>query len=81
MSEPMDPAIVEAMLDRLTNYPADGQPPNDDTTRALILCGFIARVEVNKSCSTCGAMRRDYSWLKITAGGRAFVAAAQRAPA
>jgi rubrerythrin len=78
MSEPIDPAIVEAMLERLTNFPANGKPPNDDTTMSLILCGFVERVDIDKACPACGTPKLDYSYMKITAGGRAFMAAAQR---
>jgi rubrerythrin len=80
MAHQIDQAMVVAMLDRLTNYPSNGKPPDDDTTYALILCGFIERINIDKACPACGTPRLDYSWLKITAGGRAFMAAALTAP-
>jgi len=73
-----DPELLRAMAERLANYPSDGKPPNDDTTHALNLCGFIERIEINKSCPACGTPKLDYSYLKITAGGRYFLAAMQQ---
>lgn len=78
MSTPIDPNLLSAMIDRLANFPSDGKPPIDETTMALIACGFIERQEVQKHCATCGTLRLDYSYLKLTAGGRAFLTVAQR---
>lgn len=67
---------VAELAAALANFPSDGKPPADDLHFELILLGFIQEHEVKKPCRNCGASLTDYRFLKLTAGGRMFLAAA-----
>lgn len=64
--------IVQEMVDRLVNFPVNGKPPMDVTTRRLLAFGFIEEHEVKKACRECGTPRTDYRFMKLTDGGRLF---------
>lgn len=72
-------AAIAAMVDALDNFPANAAPPDNEATTLLILAGFLERREITKACSSCGAARHDYSYMRITEGGKLFHAAARAA--
>ncbi len=76
---PEELAMARRMLDLLGTFPADGQLRSDLfdplTVTEAISCSLIERVVIEKPCKTCGTRRHDYSFFRITAAGRYFLAA------
>lgn len=71
---------IQALADALANFPSNGKPQESDTMMTLILAGLVERQEVKKPCRNCGQPLLDYSFMRITAAGRYFLAAAALAP-
>lgn len=68
----------------LSEFPSDGQLRSDaqrEIAPQLIGAGYIERVEITKACKCCGTPKFDYSYFKITTGGRLFMAAMARSRA
>ena len=75
--------LSERLYSALTNFPKDGQFRSDEQRQIapdLILANFIERVEITKACKCCGTEKPDYSYFKITPGGRLFMRAMSRVP-
>lgn len=72
--------LAVAMLAALREFPDNGKPPNNEITTCLVVAGFIERREITKPCRECGTARPDYSYCKITDGGKLFMALGEAKP-
>lgn len=85
MSEPetiggISRAQIDAVIDLLANFPADGKPQDREAMTDAILLGFIERKDIQKNCRECGTLLHDYSYCRVTAAGKAVLHFARKEP-
>ena len=71
---------LEALLDALENFPANGKIPSDPVWWALRDLGFIAEHTEKTPCKSCGTPRVTYSYWKPTRAGHYFLQSHRPAP-
>lgn len=74
----MNAEIVDEIVTLLREWPDNGKPPNSVVLQWAQFFRFVEEIDVRKLCSACGTPRHDYSYMKITPAGKAFLGLANR---
>jgi hypothetical protein len=70
---------IDAMLDLLRNFPADGKLTSSTATADCIAFRFVEERQQEGRCQHCGSPRVEYRWHTLTPAGRAILAFADGA--
>lgn len=67
-------AHIEAVIDLLDNFPADGRPQDFEAQTNAHAIGFIELHSVKERCPTCGTPKEGHAFFKRTVAGKLFLA-------
>lgn len=75
----IDPSYIPGMVEFLNIFPSNGKPDTGDPNyMACKVAGFIEEKVQQKNCRTCGTLRDDYHYYKVTPAGQFFLALARQ---